>query len=223
MYVMLMKNLKAVFLILLLFGVCPAWASNTLVVADFEVWENNVQGENGSYGSLEPDWDATENPYSWFYDKSIKDTKNFKSKNIHKGKASYRLVHAMGLGKNMEWGNFSIQLGPTLDEAREPVQVKPLDVSEFKYLTFWLKGEKGGETITVSFRDMYAESHLPQYKSKESKATKSWKKIKIPLGSVRKKVDLDKLVSVSITFDKSLKNKPGAILYIDDFVFSTAP
>lgn len=199
------------------------WAAAEISVADFESFKNNLGGDIGVYGSLEPNWNNTTQPYSWVYDKKIYDASNYSKKNIRKGSASYRLVHGTGAKPYEKWGSIGINLGPVLDESQTPVLVEPLDVRDYRYFSFWVKGQKGGERFVVTLRDQFAEDYFPQYKSHRQKASTSWRKISVKLKDIKKMVALDKLVNVSIGFGKEQGNKPGDIIYIDDCIFSMAP
>jgi hypothetical protein len=187
-----------------------------LVVADFENHPNNLGGEVGVYGSLEPNWDDKVNPQSWYYGSS---TDGYDEKNVHGGKQSFRLVNALGAKKNESWGSFSLNLGPVTDATATPCKVQSKDVVKYKYLTFWVKGGKGGEKMEVLFRDSHAPSYMPQVRWKAPDATTEWKKISVPLQEVQK-LDLKSLDNVGIAFGPDVKNDPGAIVYIDDMTFS---
>lgn len=199
------------------------WADAKISVADFESLKNDLGGDVGVYGSLEPDWNKTSQPYSCLYSTKIHDAGNYSKKNIHKGNASFRLVHGTGAKIYEDWGSFGINLGPIRDESQNPVLIEPLNVTPYRYFTFWIKGQKGEERFAVSFRDQFAKDYLPQYKSKRQKASKTWRKVSIKLSTISKNVALDKLVNVSVIFGKEQGSRTGDIIYIDDCAFSVAP
>ncbi len=195
-------------------------AENELVVADFEKWPNNVGGQMGIYGSLAPNWpDKATVPYSWLYETS---TPGYSKDNVHSGKQSFRLVNALGSNPDESWGSFGMDLGPIVDAVADPVKVESKDVSRYKYLTFWVKGEKGGERIEVTFRDADAVSYMPQLKYKISDATTAWQKVVIPLDKVKGKVNLTVLDNIGIAFGPDVGNGKGAMVYLDDFVFTNS-
>lgn len=194
-------------------------AAEDLVVADFEVHPNKLGGEVGVYGSLEPNWDDKNTPYSWYY---APNTPGYDAKNIHGGKQSFRLVNALGMKKDESWGSFSMDLGPLTDAVSVPKKVKSKDVTAYKYLTFWVKGEKGGEKMELLFRDSRAPSYMPQGKYAIEEATTEWKEITVPLDGISKMgVDLKSLDNIGIAFGPDAGNKPGAVVYIDDFAFTS--
>lgn len=87
-----------------------AEAKSGLIVADFETWPDNLGGEIGVFGSLEPDWEkASQQPVSWVYEVT---SLNYSPENVHSGKNSFRLVNAVGIKPEYTWGSFSMDLGP---------------------------------------------------------------------------------------------------------------
>jgi hypothetical protein len=188
------------------------------VIADFESHPNNLGGEVGVYGSLEPNWDDKASPFSWYYAPSAP---GYDVKNVHSGKQSFRLVNALGTKKAETWGSFSMDLGLTTDATTTPKKVKSLDVTKYKYLTFWLKGDKGGEKLELLFRDSHAQNYMPQAKYKVQDAVPEWVKISVPLEEIQKLgIDLKALDNIGIAFGPDAGNKQGAIIYVDDFAFT---
>jgi len=192
-----------------------------VILADFEGWPNNLGGEIGVYGSLEPDWNKmTTVPYSWVYETI---TAGYDPKNVHDGKQSFRLVNALGTKPNETWGSFAMDLGPTTDLTVIPKKVTSLDVSGYKYLTFWAKGEKGGEKIELLIRDAHALNYMPQLKYKLPDLTTDWQKIVVPLEGFGGRVDLTQLDNIGIAFGRDVGNMGGEIAYVDSFVFTNNP
>ena len=195
-----------------------SFSADTLLIADFESHPNNLGGEVGVYGSLEPNWDDKATPYSWYY---TKDVPGYDAINAHGGKQSFRLVNALGSKKAETWGSFSADLGQVTDAVPVPKKVQSKDASSYKYLVFWVKGEKGGEMMEMLFRDSHAPSYMPQARYKVESATKEWKKVSIPLAEISKQgVDMKSLDNIGIAFGPDAGNAPGAIIYIDDMAFS---
>jgi hypothetical protein len=196
-------------------------ATEGVILADFEGWPNNLGGEIGVYGSLEPDWDKTQTvPYSWVYETI---TPGYDPKNVHDGKQSFRLVNALGLKPSETWGSFAMDLGPTLDLTVVPKKVASLDASGYKYLTFWAKGEKGGAKMELLIRDAHALNYMPQLKYRLPDLTADWQKIVVPLEEFDSKVDLAQLDNIGIAFGRDVGNMGGEIAYIDNFVFTNNP
>ena len=192
-----------------------------LVISDFESHPNNLGGEVGVYGSLEPNWDDKETPSSWYYGPN---TAGYDKSNVHDGAQSFRLVNAMGAKKNEAWGSFSMDLGKTIDVAPVPKKVESKDVSAFKYLTFWVKGVNGEEKMELLFRDSHAVSYMPQAKYEVKDITAEWKKEVIPLAEIKRMgIDLKSLDNIGIAFGPDVGNAPGAAVYLDDFSFTDDP
>ncbi len=192
-----------------------------ILVSDFEDWPNNLGGEMGVYGALEPNWDDIITvPYSWVYEPIAL---GYDIANVHTGNQSFRLVNALGLKPELAWGSFAMDLGPTIDLTVVPKKVESLDVSGYKYLVFWVKGEKGGEKMELLIRDAHALNYMPQVKYNLPDATTEWHKVVIPLDELAGRVDLSQLDNIGIAFGKDIGNMKGEIVYIDDFVFTNTP
>jgi len=188
------------------------------VIADFESHPNNLGGEVGVYGSLEPNWEDKNTPFSWYY---APDVPGYDMRNVHSGKQSFRLVNALGSKKSETWGSFSIDMGPVTDAVPVPKKVKSKDISGFKNIEFWVKGENGGEKMEMVLRDSHAPSYMPQAKISVESATKEWKKITISVAELRKSgIDVKSLDNIGIAFGADVGNGPGATVYLDDFILS---
>jgi len=192
-----------------------------ILIADFESWPNNVGGEVGVFGSLEPDWEKiNQQPVSWVYEVT---SLNYSPENVHSGKNSFRLVNGVGIKPEYTWGSFSMDLGPTTDITSVPKKVESLDASGSKYFTFWVKGAKGGEKMEFLMRDAHALNYSPQVKYKLPDATTEWQKVTVPLSEVSNKIDLTKLDNTGIEFGRDAGNLTGDIIYVDDFAFTNNP
>lgn len=195
-------------------------AAQEMIIADFEGWPDNLGGEIGVYGSLEPNWDDIATvPYSWSYEPI---TPGYNPANVHSGKQSFRLVNGLGLKPELTWGSFAMDLGPTTDLTVMPKKVESFNASGFKYITFWVKGEKGGEKMEFVARDAHALNYMPQAKYKLPDATTEWQKITIPLSEVSGKTDVTALDNIGLAFGKDVGNIKGEIVYLDDFAFTNA-
>jgi len=188
-----------------------------LFITDFEKHPNNLGGEIGLFGAAEPDWNNKNQPYSWYYTPQVK---GYKKENLVSGQQSFRLVNGNGPVSNVGWASLGIDLGPVIDPEMTPVKIKPLDVSGYKYLSFWAKGERGGERLRVIFRDASATTYTPEhlYDIKEP-LTAGWKRIVVPLDEIDG-VDLKNLVHIGLSFGEDVGNKLGTIIYLDDFAFT---
>ncbi|MBN1871412.1 MAG: hypothetical protein JW800_02455 [Candidatus Omnitrophica bacterium] len=197
-----------------------ALSEEDLLAADFEGWPNNVGGEMGVYGSLEPDWDeVTTTPYSWVFEPV---TPGYNTKDIHAGRQSFRLVTGLGTKSNEGWGSFAMDLGPTVDVTTMPKKVESLDVSKYKYLVFWAKGKKGGEKMKFIARDAHALDYMPQAEYPLPALTTSWQKLVIPLGAISSRVDLSQMDNIGLAFGSDVGNQKGDIAFIDNFIFTNS-
>jgi hypothetical protein len=195
-------------------------AADSIMIADFEGWPNNLGGEMGVYGSLEPDWDEMQtSPYSWVYEII---TPGYNPEHIYDGRQSFRLVNALGMKPDEAWGSFAMDLGPTTDLTVTPKRVESFDASAYKYLIFWLKGEKGGEKLSFLMRDAHALGYMPQVKHSLADATTEWQKIVIPLDQFKSKVDIGALDNIGLAFGRDVGNLKGEIVYIDSFMFTNS-
>ena len=198
----------------------PQDVTQEVIIADFEGWPNNLGGEVGVYGALEPNWDEiTTVPYSWVYEAI---TPSYNPANVHSGKQSFRLVNGLGLKPELAWGSFAMDLGPTTDLTVIPKKVESFNASGFKYITFWVRGEKGGEKMEFLARDAHALNYMPQAKYKLPDVTAEWQKVAIPLSEIGGKIDLTALDNIGLAFGKDVGNLKGEVIYIDDFVFTNA-
>ena len=198
----------------------PKVESEAVIIADFEGWPNNLGGEVGVYGSLEPNWDDIATvPYSWVYDAI---TSGYDLINVQGGRQSFRLVNGLGIKAEETWGSFAMDLGPTTDLTVVPKRVESFDASAWKYLSFWVKGEKGGEKSQLLIRDAHALNYMPQLKHKLPDITTEWQKVVIPLEQFKGQVDLTALDNIGIAFGRDVGNLKGEIIYLDDFMFTNA-
>jgi hypothetical protein len=195
--------------------------AGNVLIADFEGWPNNLGGEIGVYGSLEPNWDDVNTvPYSWVYEPMV--TPGYDSANMHNGKQSFRLVNGLGLKPDSTWGSFAMDLGPTIDLTLIPKEVESFDCSGYKYLIFWVKGEKGGEKMQLLLRDASALNYMPQVKYQLPDATTEWQKVVVALGQFDGKINLSALDNIGLAFGRDVGNLKGEVIYLDDFMLTNS-
>ncbi len=201
-------------------GAGTAEAAQGVIIADFEGWPNNLGGEVGVFGALEPNWDdITTVPYSWVYEAI---TPNYDPANVHSGNQSFRLVNGLGLNPELAWGSFAMDLGPTTDLTVIPKKVESFDASGYTFLTFWVKGEQGGEKMEMLMRDAHALNYMPQVKHKLPDATPEWQKITVDLTQFKGQIDLTMLDNIGIAFGRDVGNLKGEVIFVDDFMFTNA-
>jgi hypothetical protein len=206
------------FLILSVWQLAQPASAEELIIANFEGWPNNLGGEMGVYGSLSPDW-TTKNtvPYSWVYERK---TPGYDMANVKEGKQSFRLVNGLGAEKDCSWGSFGMDLGKTVDLTVEPKEVKSLDASEYKYLVFWIKGEKGGEKAELTFRDAHSIDYMPQATYPIPIITDEWQKVVVPLSEIEDMIDITEMVHIGIAFGPDVGNEAGDTIYVDEFMLT---
>lgn len=199
----------------------PAFAENegiTLLIADFESFPNNVGGSVGVFGAAEPNWENKAVPHGWYYGEL---EPGFKKEKVHGGGQSFMCVNGYAKEK-LRWATFSLGLGKLINSESTPIKIESLDARKYKYLIFWIKGEKGGEKVTVAFRDAHALTDMPQFTTDPlpEGATTEWKKVVVPLDPLTDKIDLSQLDQVILEFGLNRGNAEGNIFYIDDFYFA---
>ncbi len=106
------------------------------------------------------------------------------------------------------------------------VGAKYFDATNFKSLTFWVKGEKGGENFKVGLADRHWEQVGDSVKSEEigvylndKKITAQWQKAAIPLDAFF--IDMKELASLAICFEGDCfpEGKGVGQVYIDEIMF----
>jgi hypothetical protein len=100
-----------------------------------------------------------------------------------------------------------------------------LDAAPFRYLSFWIKGQRGGESLTVQLADEPWEAKgdsVPLAALSdllENGVTTDWQEVIIPLDSARyPALDFNRLASLTFNF-----HQPGSgVVYVDDIAFKTS-
>ncbi len=209
-------NLLLSFLLLTVVAAPLSYRYPEILVTDFEVTPGYLGSKPEVWGSGYP-----------FSGQLTSYSSDFQPRYLHTGSSSFKLVNSPRAKEN--WGSMSMNLGPILDAKTEPLTVRPLDVSQYKYFSFWIRGKNGGERFNVILRDGHSKSYLPtvKYTPDDNTATTNWRRIDIPLSRVSKfsekyekrSIDLTKLVVVGIEFGDSIGNRRGDTLFIDDLSF----
>ena len=115
-------------------------------------------------------------------------------------------------------------VAPTAENPNpEPLPEQYLDGSQYKAITFWVRGEKGDENFVVGLSDRHWDKIGDSVKSEEigkylpaGKLTTDWQKASIPLDEFF--LDYSQLASVAIVFEGDLFPETGhaGVVYIDD-------
>lgn len=191
-----------------------------LIVADFESLPNNLGGGIFVWADLEPDWKNLGNIYSWIYEPS---TPGFDYENVHSGIRALRLVNGLGKYHDIGWGMACVTVGSITDLKSNTKFVSSQDVSKYRYLILWAKPVQGEEELRIFLRD----GHSDDYKGKPVYTTQNlkkeeWQRMAIDLENIKNEVDLTNLVTINISFGSQEKNPKGAIIYLDDIMFTNS-
>ncbi len=100
------------------------------------------------------------------------------------------------------------------------------DASKYTHITFWVRGEDGGENFALGLSDRHWDISGDSFKSPEiinflpeKRITKEWQKAKVPLKEFY--LDMSKLSSLSFCFEQECFPEGNAegYVYIDDIAF----
>ncbi len=127
-----------------------------------------------------------------------------------------------GLGQRLEWQNAGGWCGwYTL--------LNGLDVTDYNALTFWIKGEKGGERFDIGLSDMQMQELDISAKYVgavsfflEDEVTTEWQKVKIPLSRLGADIDMSSLGSLVFWCRYNSSGK-SSVIYMDDVMFENDP
>ena len=99
--------------------------------------------------------------------------------------------------------------------------LKHLNLEDFNYLTFYLKGMKGRETFKVGLRGPLSSTYETKTligRALNKGVTTKWQKVTIPLKWFGAVMDWSDVNVLSINFENAFGSKKGAIL-IDEIAF----
>lgn len=196
-------------------------------ISDFEYHPNALGGNAGAYGAMTGSGYSSEYAYTG--------TKSYKlvlaeevfwrpEHEIEYETTKHGTKRMMPVGvphkpKKIDWAVFMLDLGPVVDDSTHPVKIEPTDISRFRYLVFWVKGSRGSEKFRIYFRDAKANTYEAQLTLDPNiVVTTNWKAVAVNLEKIKRKVDLEHLVQVGIGFGKEDGNRPGNVIYVDNFI-----
>lgn len=90
-----------------------------------------------------------------------------------------------------------------------------VDVSPYQKLSFWIRGLKGGENLTLYLND--GQKREPVALREVASVTTEWSRVEIPLERFGKKLSLKRVKSILLAWEDELIERQT--LYLDDFVF----
>ncbi len=131
--------------------------------------------------------------------------------------AEHRLGNK-GYGLRLEWENSAGWCGwYTL--------LGDLDVTDYNALTFWVKGEKGGERFDIGLKDVQtqdldidAKYFGPVSLFLEYDVTTEWQKVVVPLSILAADVDLSSLGAL-VFWCRYSSNGTSSVVYLEDIMF----
>ncbi|MBN1270508.1 MAG: hypothetical protein JXB04_13040 [Kiritimatiellae bacterium] len=104
------------------------------------------------------------------------------------------------------------------------------DASSYTHLTFWVRGEEGGERFQVGIADKPLSMMQDTIKSKPigdylpaGRITREWQKAVVPLTDMF--VDYELMASISLCFEAALydEEEVRGTVYVDDLAFEKNP
>jgi len=104
--------------------------------------------------------------------------------------------------------------------------LKVFDGTQYSKITFWVKGEKGGETFRIGIADMHWDKLQDSVKSGDvtdylvsGQVSTDWQKVEIPLDTWF--VDIKQLASFAVCFesDNYPEGEQAGTVFIDDVQF----
>jgi hypothetical protein len=194
-------KLVVCFLVFLSFGFLSTSSSATiLVVDDFDsgLTVNNVGGETGT-------WNCNPEDAEQFCKMELVD-------NVRVGNKGFSLKLTYDITTNQDY----LEGFPKTAYNGYWSKLNGLDVSDYSYLTLYVKGDKeAGYTTTfwIELKDTNNNSRV-----QVSGVTSEWQKIKISLNEFSNIADWANLVELTTVFDQIVTAKEG-VIYIDNIAF----
>jgi hypothetical protein len=94
------------------------------------------------------------------------------------------------------------------------------NLSRFPHLSFWVRGEKGGEKIEFKMGGLtgpYGDSVQPAVSTGVITLTTSWQQVRLNLIGY----DLTHIIGGFVWVTNTTENPRGAIFYLDDILYTT--
>lgn len=196
-------------------------------ISDFEYHPNSLGGNTSTYGAMTGSGYTSEYAYSGAKSYKLVFAEEVLWRPEHEvvyettehGTKRMRLVGIPHKPKKIDWAVFMLDMGPVIDEKTHPVRIDPTDISRFRYLVFWIRGDRGGERFKIYFRDSHANTYEPQLKIEPNIIlAKQWKAVVVDLERIRRKIDIKNIIQIGIGFGREDGNRPGNVIYVDNFI-----
>ncbi|MBU4488992.1 MAG: PKD domain-containing protein [Candidatus Omnitrophica bacterium] len=98
-----------------------------------------------------------------------------------------------------------------------------LDARKYSTLSFWVKGQTGGEIFKVGLKDFAShETKIMITDYLLRGVTTEWQKVSIPFAAFRAVTDWDKLSNLSLIFEQTIGSGTG-VIYIDSVTLDEKP
>ena len=207
---------------------CYQPKSGDVVITDFEKPPyNNFAGVIGPYGAITGS--------GFTLDESFRGSRSYKIIYSQKGTVEkehfvrwegsrrkmkeMRKTESPHIYRKIDWAVMMMNMGPFVDTSVTPMAIGSQDMSGYRYLVFWVKGQRGGEKFRVYLRDAHAETYEAQLKINPHVVVQNyWRPVKIKLDRLKNKIDLTKIVQIGIGFGRKDGNRHGNVIYLDDFI-----
>ena len=152
--------------------------------------------------------------------------------NFTKGNSGYSLMLDYDVSGMGEFSFYWIKLGKDIEDRTDATET--LDLTDYNYMSFWIKGSEGGEKLKIELHEdsdtngsfvfgrditsyVYADAYLP-----EGSVTQGWQRVFIPLKYFKGISDFSKMLELVFVFENRTGNTKGAV-YIDDIIFGNKP
>lgn len=203
MKILLKISFSYIFIILLLFNI----QGKTLLLDDFNsgLAENKFGGENIPFASVFPDPIASITPL--FYSNPA----------VIFGRTGYSIRLDYDVSVSESYCGYALKLNKK-------------DLSEYNYLSFWVRGKNGEEYFKIEIKSDYfnknqqsAKFYITDYL--DEGVTTKWQKIVIPLDAFISLGQWTNMNEFNIVFENSQSEVNGSLtkgtIYIDDILFGS--
>jgi hypothetical protein len=152
--------------------------------------------------------------------------------NFARGNSGYSVMLDYDVSGMGQYSFYWVKLGKELRTGSGVT--RRLDLGKYDYLSFWIKGAKGGEKIKIELHQdldqngvfvfgkdrtsyVYADAYIP-----EGRVTSSWQKVVIPLKGFKGLGGRADMLELVFVFEHRTGNRKGAV-FVDDILFGWRP
>ncbi|OGS20931.1 MAG: hypothetical protein A2252_04370 [Elusimicrobia bacterium RIFOXYA2_FULL_39_19] len=88
-----------------------------------------------------------------------------------------------------------------------------VDISKYKKITFYVRGDNGAETFLIVVDDGKKKGKLMMF------ASRQWRKVEVPFEKLNNKINLKHIKGgIAFVFEKSSSNVAESAIYVDDII-----